>query len=131
MVSKSYMDIVKHERYSNGFNALRCFSAWFRSNGLIADACELLPEVAPENANLYHVEQEEHWAMASSTMALAVELRPAGPMDVRCMPRVLQAFHRHAGVSKTEATAKEYVRVVKKSSRMIVLPSRTWLAKAT
>ena len=52
--------------------------------------------------------------MASSTAAPAAELRPAGPSDVRRMPRVLQAFQRDAAVSKAEVTVKNYVRFVKK-----------------
>ena len=94
--------------------ALRCFSSWFRSHGLIADAYESLPEVAPESAKMYRIEPEEPSNMASSTAAPPAELKPAGPLDVSCMPRILQAFHRDAGVSMAEGTAKEYARRVKK-----------------
>ena len=52
--------------------------------------------------------------MVSSTAAPAAELQPASPLDVRCMPRVLQAFHRDAGVSMAEMTAENDVRFVKK-----------------
>ena len=46
--------------------------------------------------------------MAFSTAAPAAELQPAGPLDVRCMPRMLRAFHQDAGFSKK--TAKKYLK---------------------
>ena len=52
--------------------------------------------------------------MASSTATLAAELKPASPLDVCCMPRILQAFHRDARVKMTERTTKKYTQLVKK-----------------
>ena len=90
MVSEEYLAIVKRLRPKDrhGLTSLRSFSTWFRRHGLTAAAYESFPKVAPES------------------------MRPADPLDVRCMPRVLLAFQRDAGVS--EGMAKEYARHVKK-----------------
>ena len=93
--------------------ALRCFSTLIQSHELIVDAYESLPEVALESAKLYRIEPEESSTMPSSTAAPQAALKPAGPLDVHSMPRILQAFHRDAAESKSKNTAKMYTRLVK------------------
>ena len=83
MVSEKYLANVKRLRNRIMLTSLRSFSAWFRRHELTAVAA-----------------------------ALAAELQRAGPLDVRCMPRVLQTFQRDAGVS--ERTAKQYASQVTK-----------------
>ena len=41
-------------------------------------------------------------------------IRPAGPVDDRFMPRVLQAFNHNMTMSKPKRTASKYVRCVKR-----------------
>ena len=61
MVSESYVAIVKQLHSKNSVCvcvcvcALRCFSSWFRSHGLTADAYLSLPKVAPESARLNRI----------------------------------------------------------------------------
>ena len=112
MVSESYVAIAKQLHTASIVYALRCFSSRCRNHGLTADAYDSLSEVAPKSAEFYRVEAQKH--QATSTAALVAELRPAGPLDVRCMPRILQAFHRHARVSMAYTTARNYVSLVKK-----------------
>ena len=90
MVSESYVAIVKQLHTASIVYALRCFSSWYRNHGLTADAYDSLPEVAPKRAEFYSIEAQKR--RTTTTPALVAELRPAGPLDVRCMPRILQDF---------------------------------------
>ena len=67
MVSESYVAVVKQIYSQKQSQALRCYSKWFQSHELTADAYESLPEVAPESTKLYRVKQEAPRAMDSTT----------------------------------------------------------------
>ena len=85
----------------------------FKRHGLTADAYLLLPDVTPESAQLNCMNLGAPQDMAASTTTPAAELRPAVPLDDRCMPRVLQAFQQDAGKTRDQTTAIDFVKSVK------------------
>ena len=56
---------------------------------------------------------KESSPMASSTTTPVTQLQPAGPLDIRWMPRVLQAFYHDVAASKAKVTANDHVSRIK------------------